>query len=140
MRNAEHLKYSAGVGALAAIVDVMADGKPLSLLDLVCAGVGGAAGGAATAGLPDLIEPAVSSHHRGSAHSIAATGGVSSLGIGPIRRMAVSVRAGAPVVGGDRAVRYLVGGVLVGAPAGFVAHNIADAQTPRGIPLLTSGC
>jgi hypothetical protein len=39
----------------------------------------------------------------------------------------------------SRFLARFAAGAVVGAPAGYVSHTLADAQTARGIPLLTKG-
>jgi hypothetical protein len=109
------------------------------------------------AALPDLLEPAISSWHRGSLHSYGAlASGVTVAGRPPAwardwiaareqaadraRRERESLQTDHP----DRAGLWLAEmaehfaiGVLVGAPpGGYVSHLLLDAGSPRGLPLL----
>ncbi len=116
--------------------------------------VGGGLGGYVGASLPDILEPAVSPHHRNVGHSVSA---------GAI------VLAGASKLAGDweRSCRskadelfarsddesfsdlerllcgiggillLLLAGLLSGFAAGYISHLALDATTPKSLPLLS---
>lgn len=85
---------------------------------LLCAGVGLLA-----AGLPDLIEPASTPHHRQRAHSVSAASLLVKLVIS-----AFSDRNQAF----DEFNKILLSAAIVG----YLSHLAADGCTPRGLPLL----
>jgi membrane-bound metal-dependent hydrolase YbcI (DUF457 family) len=113
--------------------------------------IGGALGGSLGARLPDYLEPATSSWHRGPAHSWVAIG-ISTRSMREMRKCSHYCR--------QRAAYYLAlrsancssilallyalieafwraaSGFLSGLAAGYISHLALDAFTPRGIPLL----
>ena len=137
----EHDAYGVAAGALAAVIHTALTGRNITLLDVVAAGVGGGLGGLAGSCMPDLIEPATSSWHRSTAHSAVATGAVAYAGVAHVARLAGQLHGAADLAqeGLSRVLARLSAGAVVGAPAGYVSHTVADAQTARGIPLLTRG-
>ena len=72
--------------------------------------------------LPDLIEPATTPHHRGAFHSVA-VGGLLASSHGRIR-------ANPNLAPWEKQL-------LADLMMGFGVHLALDAQTPRGLPLLT---
>ena len=127
--------------------------------------IGGAIGGAIGGVLADVVEPAVSSWHRGPAHSVAVGSGVVRLSSTlesladtcrhkAIQARAVPTRMESDVFGNTLVVPIaknplnqfideiaqifwlLLAGFLNGLAAGYVSHLALDAFTPRGIPLL----
>lgn len=76
------------------------------------------------ANLPDLIEPATSSHHRQIFHSALFGGLIASAG--------VQLYQWQPEEEGDKLLRHVL---LVGVGA-YLIHLVADACTPRGLPVL----
>lgn len=137
----EHDAYGAFAGGLVAVLHAAMTGQNLTVLDLVAAGLGGALGGQVGSRIPDGLEPPTSSWHRSTAHSVAASGGVAYAGAqygGPV---AARMHAAADVAS-DQPSRFLArfaAGAVVGVPTGYISHTLADAQTARGIPLLTRG-
>jgi hypothetical protein len=124
---------------------------------------GGAAGGFVGGILPDILEPAISSWHRGAAHSCAAGGGVVAAKSvltaweKACRENAEKCRAIQALQLGNTFVpvpadpfsqllyklfealwRFLAGFVN-GFAAGYVSHLALDATSSRSIPLLASG-
>jgi hypothetical protein len=125
--------------------------------------LGGAVGGYLGGQLPDVLEPAISSWHRGSAHSCAAGSGIVALKnaletFGSTCRenaekctaipmtLEVDVFVPDPF---DPFTKFLAtffellwrfaAGFANGLAAGYVSHLVLDATTPRSIPLLTNG-
>lgn len=111
-----------------------------SLDDLLLEALGGGLAGILGSRLPDILEPPTSSWHRSTMHSAAVTGVVAYGSMAKAPLIAQKMRT--PAMGesaGQRGLRRLAAGALQGLPAGYVSHTIADATTPRGIPLLTRG-
>ena len=120
--------------------------------------IGGGFGGYLASMLPDQLEPATSSWHRGACHSLTAAGVVGSLD-NVLLQMAASCRAEAnkyraiqtvrdPFTGEFRSVPIgffqtlaewfwsFLAGLLNGLSAGYLSHLALDAGTPRSIPFL----
>jgi len=133
---------------------------PNRLAEIAGGGVGGYLGGV----LPDLLEPGISSWHRGTAHSWSAGASIVSLRNRLIewekfcREQAENCKA-IPMVPVDAFTfvpapvdpisdlfaklaelfwRFLAG-LANGLAAGYVSHLALDAFTPRSLPLLASG-
>lgn len=123
---------------------------------------GGAVGGYLGGRLPDILEPALSSWHRGVAHSCSAGGAIIvvkdpfTLWETACRENAEKCKAIPMAPHGGMFVpvpidlfsqmflklaelwwRFLAG-FLNGLAAGYVSHLALDAATPRSIPLLTA--
>jgi inner membrane protein len=84
---------------------------------LICIGVG-----VATAAVPDLLEPALHPHHRQIAHSFT-TGGV-------LAKLATEKCF--TNCEWDQLQKI----VLAAAIAGYLSHLVADACTPRCLPII----
>jgi len=126
---------------------------------------GGAMGGYVGGILPDILEPAVSSWHRGIAHSCAAGATVVTGANQVLSKWEAACRAkaenckaiqlitvanGVFVPAPADPIRQLVSGLaelfwrlmagfLNGLVAGYLSHVALDGVTPRSIPLLTNG-
>ena len=126
---------------------------------------GGAIGGYVGGILPDILEPAISSWHRGVAHSYVSGATVAGTANAVLSKWEVACRTNAesckaiPVIvvpGGmfvaappDPVHQFLsslaelfwrlMAGLLNGLVAGYISHLALDAVTPRSIPLLASG-
>lgn len=74
--------------------------------------------------LPDILEPAVHSHHRAFFHSIAFAGGL----IWAVKKL----REWEPTTAEHR----LLKAACLGALVGYGSHLALDATTPRSLPLL----
>lgn len=115
----------------------------------LAAGVGGTIGGV----MPDVLEPAIHAHHRDVCHSVAAGGGLSFGGLSAASSSTKELRSDAAQLramrlalpDGDQrrtslAAREFLIYALLGFSAGFVtgylSHLVADAATPRGIPVV----
>lgn len=85
---------------------------------LICTGVA-----IVTAGVPDLIEPALHPHHRQFAHSVTAGGLVTKLAL---------AKCGIENELWDEFQKILA----AAAVAGYVSHLVLDGCTPHGLPLL----
>ncbi len=126
--------------------------------------LGGAVGGMIGGALPDVLEPAVSSWHRSTAHSCAAGGVILSNAralatleaycrdraarCGPVNTGVVLSPQGrvlSPAPGNQRIAKLselfwqFMAGCLNGLAAGYVSHLALDAGQPRSIPLLKRG-
>ena len=121
-------------------------------VDFVAELIGGALGGAVGGKLPDILEPAIHSWHRSTAHSL-----VTATTIGVTAARSISAwqdfcRANASrhddlCESATEAVGRawhtfvaflwrLLSGVAVGVSVGYLSHLALDACTPRSIPLL----
>lgn len=130
--------------------------------DCVMEMIGGGCGGYLSSMLPDFLEPAISSWHRGTCHSVSAGGVV--LAIDKLlvqwadycREQANKYRAiqtvQDPVSGETKPVVpftfcqqlaqlfwSFLAGVLNGLVPGYISHLALDAGTPRGIPFFGAG-
>jgi len=114
-----HATAGFAAGALIAAVDqhVKGNGNPLAVL------AGGGIGSVAT-GLPDVLEPAIHSHHRQFFHSI-----VYAALVGKLTYDAYHWE---PTTDGDKILRWLA--LIVGTA--YSAHLLLDFGTPRGLPIL----
>ena len=95
-------------------------GTPFDLGEVVACGLVGALVGEKGATAPDWIEPGTSSWHRSTAHSWTALGAVAWVTV-------QVVQSGTP-----GAVKLCAG--VWGAT--YVVHLLADAETPRGLPIV----
>jgi len=77
--------------------------------------------GAGTAALPDILEPATDPNHRSFFHSWAALGALASAAVTGVR---------------SSNLPDAVKPALVAAAVGYGSHLLADATTPRGLPLV----
>ncbi|WP_160174452.1 metal-dependent hydrolase [Archangium violaceum] len=122
--------------------------------------LGGALGGVVGSRLPDIIEPAIHSHHRSFAHSVTVASGVATKGMSISADMASWCRDQAEMFR-QRAVEHsarpdgsalaqlfyslmefllhFAAGFVSGIPAGYVSHLAMDMTTPRSIPLVVRG-
>lgn len=80
-------------------------------------------GGIVGAKLPDILEPAIHSHHRAFFHSLVMAGGIAWA----IQKILSRSRE----TPGQRLFRAAVLGIAVG----YVSHLALDALTPRGLPI-----
>jgi inner membrane protein len=81
------------------------------------------AAGMVTGAAPDILEPAVNPHHRAFGHSLA-------LGTGLTKY--AQLKCGRENTDWKQFQKILVAVVIVA----YLAHLVADAFTPRGIPML----
>ncbi len=134
----EHNELGMLAGGLAALVSSLSAASPPTGWDLVARIGGGLVGGGFGSQLPDVFEPATSPHHRSTMHSAAIT---TAIGAGGIRHAVPVANAlcerNATTDPGTSALQNLLAGMVVGTAAGYISHTVADALTPRGIPLLT---
>jgi hypothetical protein len=129
-----HDAIGLAAGLAATLISALSQGREPSPLELL----GGAVGGLVGARGPDTIEPAHHPHHRQFAHSAALLLG-GGAGVVPASRKAQNDLAQAAEIETDpfaRAVKQFASGATVGLPAGYASHVVADATTPRGIPLV----
>jgi len=144
-----HGWIGAGLGLTAGVI--LSDNLPTEArwIYSLAAGVGGTFGGV----MPDVLEPAIHAHHRDVCHSVAAGSGLSLGGLGAASSSAKELRGEAA---GFRAMRlalpegdhrrtsmaarefliYALLGFSAGFVAGYLSHLVADAATPRGIPVV----
>jgi inner membrane protein len=109
--------------------------------------IGGLLGGWVGGILPDLLEPAIHSHHRDIAHSVTAGG---LLGLARITAWETSCRENAnrcvaqtpdgsakdPQAELKAFLWHVAAGLAIGLVVGYASHLALDAVTPRGIPLI----
>ena len=118
--------------------------------------LGGVAGGVLGARLPDLLEPATSSWHRGTCHSLTALAMLGSACAAPpevVVRHCGALFAHAEGARGTRLAPgcdprtasnhwwkemlcYFLLGAIAGAAAGYLSHLVLDARTPRFLPII----
>jgi inner membrane protein len=116
---AEHALYGGLAGGVTYLVMCQYYERQPDLLELlICSGAAVLSGG-----LPDAIEPAIHPHHRQFAHSFT-TGGI-------LLRIA-TYQCGVENSGLGQFQKIL----LASAIAGYLSHLIADACTPRCVPLV----
>lgn len=135
-----------GAGA-AALVAPTTDPVRLAM-EIFAGGLGGHIGGV----LPDVLEPAVSSHHRNIAHSVVGGGAMvlatyvqlqahcrtSAARCEQRAAALVGDPAGASRAGWEGLAWHFLAALLVGVAAGYASHMVMDAATPRGIPFVVS--
>jgi len=149
---------TAGIGYAA--YQAKEQSTPNRLTEIAGGGVGGYLG----ALLPDILEPGVSSWHRGTAHSWSAGAGIVSLrdrlaGWEKFCREQAENCKAIPMMSVDaftfvpapvdpisdlfaKLAEFLwrfLAGLANGLAAGYVSHLALDAVTPRSLPLLASG-
>ena len=100
--------------------------------------------------LPDILEPALSPDHRQFAHGMIPAAAVAWFGQGKHREgcdalyvwaksapgLGEGVQSGSSQAELPRWFRFIVAGFFRALPVGYVSHLIADATTPRGLPML----
>lgn len=157
--SATHKVVGTAAGALFANYRAKEQTPENSILEVVGGALGGYVGGA----LPDILEPAISSWHRGVAHSYASGAAVVTASNQLLSKWETACRTNAenckailmvPTPGGgfvpaDPVKQFLLSlaelfwrlmaGFLNGLAAGYISHIALDAGTPRSIPLLTNG-
>jgi len=117
--------------------------------------LGGVCGGAYAAGWPDILEPALSSHHRDSAHALGPVLLAGKVAFEQASSLQHSLRTQAAVCfqkaegcsnGLEQLINLALGlvlhfaaGAVPGIPAGYLSHVALDAGTARGVPILTRG-
>lgn len=139
-------------GTTAAISAAMSQ-EQMTFLNFLAEVLGGIAGGLLGANLPDIIEPATSSHHRKFFHSytwgLTLAGGTVKVEMSPAAffreaAAAMNVQAQEPAARGESAAPtqfaefclHFMAGASKGVVAGYLSHLVCDATTPRGLPLL----
>lgn len=113
---AAHRNFALICSAVVSVYDECPDQERAVLL-LAMAG-----SGIVGAKLPDILEPAIHSHHRAFFHSLVVAGGVAWA----IRKILAWPRE----TPGQRLVRA----TALGFAVGYVSHLALDALTPRGLP------
>jgi len=114
----EHRNVALVCSAVAAILQECPKDERL-VLGLALAG-----GGILGAKLPDVLEPAIHSHHRAFCHSLVVLGGA-AWAIFKILEWPRDTP-------GQRLLRATTLGVLLG----YCSHLVLDSGTPRSIPLI----
>jgi len=131
---AEHDLFGFIAGVLVTGGSALAAGRTPSIGELV----GGAVGGLGGSHFPDVLEPATHPNHRAFAHSatvLAAT----TAGAVPAAASLQNKIAGEAQAVENPVLRFLAqvgAGMPTGAAAGYASHLVADATTPKSIPLL----
>ena len=128
--------------------------KNASPYELVLEALGGAFGGKFGSHVPDILEPAVHSHHRDVMHSVTVMSVLVAKGQKRAMRLVEDLRERADqyarrrdastdlferfiLVLAEAACRVAAGFVAALVP-GYISHLALDATTPRGIPLLAA--
>jgi len=150
---ARKLEHDYGGMLVGAVVECMTAGDLPSgkrLLETAGAVCGGCLGSR----IPDLIEPAIGFNHWGFAHSLTAGAGTTGISLVGVLRTRNCMRAlgeemfelsrdddlAAPwqyfaTLGGM--LMYVIAGVVVGAPAGYVSHLVLDqVRSKSNLPVL----
>jgi hypothetical protein len=143
-----HVRVGAVAGGAAAAYLARHQPGPLALAETLGGGLAGALG----AKIPDILEPAVHSWHRSTAHSVTVGGGAVAVAMRSVRswqrhcrdQVAQHSRQQAesadPIVGLWHGLMVLVWsflcGVAPGMAAGYMSHLALDACTPRGLPVI----
>ncbi len=116
-------------------------------------GLSACAGGLVGGVLPDVLEPALHSHHRDVFHSLFAGGGIVAVGSQSAKTFGTELRAEAARLRSLRLAQpqedpkrlvlslrecliYTVLGFSLGLTVGYTTHVVADMATPRGVPLV----
>lgn len=144
----EHLLYGAAAGAATYVIDYTLSGREFSVAELI----GATMSGMASAKLPDLIEPADHPNHRSTFHSI--TFSATALPVAwqwtqskreehlklADKYAALAVQAVSEQekqMWQQRAFWHkFVAGAILGIVPGYASHLLADAFTPKSLPLL----
>lgn len=113
----QHILIGAGIGVAAWLVYCKLADRPVKLLETALAAGVGAIGGL----VPDLLEPALHPNHRQFFHSYVASGLLVVANHHVLRNREI-----------DPALRAAV---HLGS-LGFASHLLADAGTPKGLPLV----
>lgn len=113
----QHALLGAAVGLGAWYLYCRLTERTLDFGEFLLAGGAGACVGL----LPDLLEPAVHPNHRGILHSYASAG-LLSYGTKRIWEN--------PEISRDQKMQWTIGSLC------YLSHLIADAQTPKGLPLI----
>lgn len=155
-------KTHTAVGAATGAAFAFYRAKDQTPNNLLTEALGGLLGGCLGGRLPDILEPAVSSWHRDTAHSLAVGGAIISTR-NRLSELETGCRENAERCRAIRMVRQgngfvpaprgslseflsemqellwrLLAGFLNGLAAGYLSHLALDAASPRSIPLLTS--
>lgn len=147
----EHDVAGTVVGFVSAL---LAAPKGASAPELAMELLGGALGGRFGSHIPDVLEPAIHSHHRDVCHSLtfAATALMTGAKLASdaqarLRMKADELRARREecdegferfVLGLSEIVCRVAAGFVGALVPGYVSHLVLDAGTPRGIPLLSA--
>ena len=141
----EHRRVGAVAGGIAAIYYAQNTAHPIAEI------VGGTIGGVIGAKAPDIIEPAIHSHHRDIAHSWATMAAIVKGAPDAARKLQQYCRAraanaaqahraaGKTTLCIEELTWHMLAGMVPGAAVGYLSHLALDATTPRGLPLLTRG-
>lgn len=115
---AVHQGAALACGAVATILEECPEEDRL-LLGVLLIG-----GGLLGAKLPDILEPAIHSHHRKFFHSLVVAGGLAWA----IRKVLSWPR--------DSREQRLMRAAVLGIAIGYASHLALDAMTPRSLPLI----
>jgi membrane-bound metal-dependent hydrolase YbcI (DUF457 family) len=133
----DHDQFGAALSALVALLrsDAEKDGSMEVVLRVAAAYIGGKVG----AKVPDWLEPAVSSWHRKTAHSIVAGAIVFEITrrrIDAWEEHCRAKQAEARLANNQADVCFwaAASGFGPAIATGYISHLVLDAQTPRGIP------
>ena len=146
-----HQALGGPTGALAALASARDQPPALALIE----GLGGYWAGQYAAMWPDLAEPATSSHHRGVFHAAVPSAYGAMVAIQNAHQLQAQLRIAARecflaarLTPNDlqQLLHHVMGlllhfaaGAVPAVPAAYMSHVLADAGTPRGVPLLVRG-
>lgn len=133
----DHDQFGAALSALVALL--RSDAEKDSPMDVVLRVTAAYLGGKIGAKVPDWLEPAVSSWHRKTAHSIVAGATIFEITRRKIDAWEDHCRtkqeeARAADNQADVWFWAAASGFAIAIAIGYVSHLVLDSQTPRGIP------
>jgi|SRR5882724_6067963 len=136
-----HDRLGGAVGALLALL--RSDAEKDAPMDVLMRVLGGYWGGRVGARIPDWLEPAVSSWHRSTAHSVVVGATIFELARRKIAAWEDHCRAKQvdALTSGNTAdwlFWSLASGFGPAVAAGHISHIALDARTPRGIPFISA--
>jgi inner membrane protein len=147
----EHDAAGVVAGVATALLTARKDAEPY---ELMLEAIGGGFGGRFGSHVPDVLEPAIHSHHRDVMHSIAVATVLVAEGQKRAMKLVDSLRERADKLRGrhdtstDLFERFILvlaeaacrmaAGFIAALIPGYVSHLALDAATPRGIPLIAA--
>ena len=147
----EHKMVGGFVGGATALVFALEQPPLLALAETL----GGIVAGRLVANWPDVLEPAVSSHHRDAAHAVGPVLLAGKIAFQNVASLQSLLRTQAQdcfeaaANSSDGLLQLLnigIGlllhcgaGAVPAIPASYASHVVLDAGTPRGVPFLTRG-
>lgn len=147
----EHDAAGVVVGVATALITARKDAQPY---ELMLEAIGGGFGGRFGSHVPDVLEPAVHSHHRDVMHSMTVATALVAKGQKRAMKVVDRLRERADELRGRRdastdlferfilvlaeAACRMAAGFVAALIPGYVSHLALDTGTPRSIPLLAA--